>query len=70
MKAWALASNGHFIRRAEDGRLQFVRYQDIAEEQGVRIRWARVKSIQRAIEKLVRIYGQVCLTFGCTLSLV
>ena len=63
VKAWALDSGGCFprIRLEGAGTQTFVRYQDVAQDPRV-IRWASVKSVLRAQEKLVRVYGQVPFT--------
>ena len=60
VKSWALASRGCFPLRSEDG---FLRYSDATSCSVQQIKWAALKSANRAIEKLVRVYGQVFLKF-------
>ena len=57
-KAWALESNGCFPCKNYAG-IKFMRYTDVVNVPGLPIKWTSVKSIHRAIEKLVRAYGQV-----------
>jgi hypothetical protein len=61
VQAWALQSRGWFPCIQSCSAVAFVRYSDAVHEPGLRIRWASVKSTHRAIEKLVRVYGQVIL---------
>lgn len=57
VQAWAAASNGCFPALGDDG---FVRYQQYDEDKvKASIRWAKIKSVDRAIEKVVRVYAQV-----------
>ena len=53
-KAWAAASEGCFPSSSTAGRSRYLRYDD-----GVGVKMAKVKSVTRAIEKLVRSYSQV-----------
>ena len=55
-QAWAASSSGCFPTRGGDG---YVRYSPGREGEGPQIRWAKIKSIDRAIEKAVRVYYQV-----------
>jgi hypothetical protein len=57
-KTWALGSNGCFPCKHYAG-IKFMRYTDVVNVPGLPIKWTSVKSIHRAIEKLVRAYGQV-----------
>ena len=59
VQAWALDSRGWFPCIRTSSAVTFVRYSDAVHEPGLPIRWATVKSTHRAIEKLVRVYGQV-----------
>jgi hypothetical protein len=62
-KAWAAASGGCFPAWDRPG---FVRYESGREgDEPTRIRWANIKSVDRAVEKSVRVYSQVplCLFF-------
>ena len=56
VKSWALHSRGCFPLRCEDG---FLRYSDVLSCSGQEIKWASLKSANRAVEKLVRVYRQV-----------
>ena len=53
-KAWAAASEGCFPSSSTAGRSRYLRYED-----GAAVKMAKVKSVTRAIEKLVRSYSQV-----------
>jgi len=55
VKSWALTSRGCFPLRSEDG---FLRYSDAMSCSAQQIKWASLKSANRAVEKLVRVYGQ------------
>ena len=60
VQSWALKSKGCFqCSDVEGNRQSFVRYIDLLRHPDRKIRWAKVKSVHRAIEKLVRAYGQV-----------
>jgi hypothetical protein len=59
VQAWALGSRGCFPCISTSSAVSFVRYSDAVHEPGLPMRWATVKSTHRAIEKLVRVYGQV-----------
>ena len=52
---------GCFAVRTLGGGTRFVQATDIANDAGpgLPVRWAKVKSVHRTIEKLVRVYGQV-----------
>jgi hypothetical protein len=46
----------------------FVRWMDVKEQEqsvGGQVQWAKVKSVQRSIEKTTRSYGKVCLCYFC-----
>ena len=65
-KAWAVAAGGSFPCRTLSGGTRFVRAADLeAEGNGLPVRWARVKSLHRTMEKLVRVYGQACSLSVC-----
>ena len=55
VKGWALASNGCFPLLESKS---FVRYAESLTSPTLRFRWAKVKSVSRALEKVHRIYGQ------------
>ena len=71
VQTWALKSNGCFPSvQADSSCTTFVRYEDAIRYSEVPTKWANIKSAQRAIEKLVRVYEQVMLPcgVGCMLS--
>ncbi len=64
VRAWAIASRGSFpIRRvseAERGPVSLILWNQDAEQSSLsRVAWGQLKSINRAVEKLVRAYHQV-----------
>ena len=59
VKQWAVLSKG-FVKVDFLGRQAYTRYSDLKAGQESAIKWCKVKSFQRAIEKVVRAYGQVC----------
>jgi hypothetical protein len=60
---WALASGGCFLLggRSPDDPARYVRFKLFKDNQEAvqRIKWAQIKSADRAIEKIVRVYEQV-----------
>uniref|UniRef100_A0A7S0MQ86 Uncharacterized protein n=1 Tax=Cryptomonas curvata TaxID=233186 RepID=A0A7S0MQ86_9CRYP len=58
VQAWALESRGCFPCQLPGNNVSFRRFADVPPELMNSIRWASVKSSHRAIEKLVRVYGQ------------
>ena len=56
VKAWAKASGGCFPCRGHAG---FVKAADVPDNSAYLIRWAKLKSISRAVEKIYRIYDKV-----------
>ena len=60
---WALVSGGCFLLggRRPDEPARYVRFEDVKGDREAvrRIRWAQIKSADRAIEKIVRSYEQV-----------
>jgi hypothetical protein len=57
VKCWALASRGCFPLRSGG----FLRYSDALSCSGQDVKWASLKSSSRAVEKLIRVFGQVFL---------
>ena len=55
VKDWASRGNGWFPSRRDKG---FVRYRAESDNHG-EIKWAKLKTASRAIEKAVRVYSQV-----------
>jgi hypothetical protein len=55
IKAWALASGGYLCCSQPGGALEYVRF---GAREGVDFRWGKLKSVNRAIEKAIRCYGQ------------
>ena len=61
-KEWALKCDGCVMVTCRKlGRLhkQYSLYSDVQGDRNVDIKWCKVKSLQRSIEKIVRVYGQV-----------
>ena len=58
VKGWALTSCGCFSRLESNS---FAKYAESLVDPSLRFRWAKVKSVSRALEKVHRIYGQVCI---------
>lgn len=59
---WAAATGGYFMAAGAGSPPVFVRWEDVREDEfrtGGRVRWASLKSLQRAIEKANRSYGKV-----------
>ena len=62
VQAWAAGSGGCFAATGTRTGT-FVRWIDVQEvelQSGGQVRWAGIKSVQRAIEKSTRSYGKVC----------
>ena len=57
-KAWAAASGGCFPVCDGGG---YVRYNPELQDDEPRIQWAKIKSVDRAVEKAVRVYCEVSL---------
>ncbi len=63
---WAASWNGQFpVRNEATGEVHFSKWTDIQEDSTSRSRvcWAKVKSVERAIEKIVRTYKHVSFVF-------
>ncbi len=59
-KSWALQCKGCFPFQATDtDSITYQVYREEMEAMGSQIKWAKVKSIHRAVEKAVRAYHQV-----------
>jgi hypothetical protein len=56
VKSWAKESGGCFPSKGGAG---FVKFSEIPEQFSFGVRWAKLKSISRAIEKVYRIYNKV-----------
>jgi hypothetical protein len=66
VKTWAKASGGCFLCKGSSG---FIKIADLPEDSLSSVRWAKIKSMSRAVEKVYRIYGKVLfswLVFECT----
>ena len=68
VKLWAQSSSGLFPIRTElagESNLEYVRWTDIQADPSLndRLCWAKIKSVERAIEKVVRTYKHVSLSF-------
>ena len=57
VKDWALASGGSFPCRMATGAVDYVRWEGV-DESPWQFKWCRLKSTQRAIEKVIRSYGE------------
>ena len=55
VKEWACKSSGYFPCCAENSYIKYCSHPDNHND----IKWAKVKTVSRAIEKLVRVYNQV-----------
>ena len=55
VREWALASGGGFPVAGKAG---FARLADVPPGRRFRVRWARLKSVTRAVEKLFRAYDK------------
>ena len=64
---WALACNGYFPIDNFHHERKFAKVTDIQQNSLLGPKWGQIKSLPRAIEKVLRVYGQVCL-FGLTKS--
>ena len=58
VKSWADSCSGCFPCAKTSDLVVFERYSDIEMSQRSTIKWARLKSTQRTIEKVIRCYGQ------------
>ena len=56
LRVWARASGGAF---PVDGRPGYTRLDELGPNELGRIRWARLKSVSRAVEKIFRVYKEV-----------
>ena len=68
VKTWAKASGGCFLCR---GSPCFIKISDLPENSLLSVKWAKLKSMSRAVEKVYRIYGKVrflCLSFGRSIT--
>ena len=60
VKSWASACNGLFPISGATFPRKYVTSQDIASSPTLDVKFARVKSVHRAVEKIERSYAQVC----------
>ncbi len=67
VREWAAACRGLFLASAMDGQILWIHpYVGAGEENAGLIKWCKVKSVERAVQKAVRSYGQVKCTFVCS----
>ncbi len=57
---WAVISQGLLPSKLHGGHVSFVKYADGRDGPYSHIKWCKIKSVDRAIEKALRVYGQVC----------
>ena len=68
---WARESNGSFLLSKTgiihgcSGVSTYVRYKEATQDQLKLIRWAKIKSTDRAVEKILRAYAQVSKKISC-----
>ena len=68
---WARESNGSFLLTKTgiihgcSGVSTYVRYKEATQDQLKLIRWAKIKSTDRAVEKILRAYAQVSKKISC-----
>ena len=68
VQTWAILSGGGFLVHGRKSCASLVRFYGDADMErspmaGVRIKWAPIKSAERAVEKLARSYSQVNFNF-------
>ena len=68
VKIWARESGG-CVKISDGHTHKYVRYSELESQQHQHIVWCKSKSLQRAIEKVVRAYGQVREAFNGMISL-
>jgi len=60
VQEWALRARGHFRRAGGEGTEAFVLWEDVCDSPERRkvVQWGKLKGVGRAVEKLIRSYGE------------
>lgn len=58
VRTWAAGSRGLLTRKLPGGHVSFVRYTEGQDSLFSHVKWCKIKSVDRAIEKALRVYGQ------------